>query len=109
MNVKGSLSQLAAIQGHQITEKDLDIFLEARFTTLVITGDSDLVRLPLTLTFPLSSLLTSPLPLLLIPYFQMVPHKHSLNIKSLLRHKAELVVIEGAGHGVLEEAKHEVC
>eukprot|EP00026_Physarum_polycephalum_P014992 Phypoly_transcript_15569.p1 GENE.Phypoly_transcript_15569~~Phypoly_transcript_15569.p1 ORF type:complete len:296 (+),score=21.50 Phypoly_transcript_15569:83-889(+) len=78
MNVKGSLSQLAAIQSHQITEKDVDIFLESKFTTLVITGDNDL----------------------------MVPHKHSLHIKSTLRHKAELVVIEGAGHGVLEESKH---
>lgn len=38
----------------------------------------------------------------------MVPHKHSLHIKSQLRHKAELLVIEGAGHGVLEESKHIV-
>lgn len=38
----------------------------------------------------------------------MVPHKHSVYIKQMLQHRAELVIIEGAGHGVLEEAKHEV-
>lgn len=78
MNMKGSMSQLAAINGHHITNKDIDILVESKFTTLIITGDSDL----------------------------MVPHKHSLHIKSQLQHKAELVVIEGAGHGVLEESKH---
>jgi len=77
VNVKGSVSQLAAIQGHRITEKDVAIFLESDFKILVITGDNDL----------------------------MVPHKHSYHIKSMLKHKAELFVIEGAGHGLLEESK----
>lgn len=80
VNVKGSFSQLAAIQGHRITSKDLDVMLEADFNILIITGDNDL----------------------------MIPHHHSVNIKSLLQHKAELFMIPGAGHGLLEESKHEV-
>lgn len=80
MNVKGSLSQLAAIQGHQVTREEVEKLMECSFNILIITGDNDL----------------------------MVPHKHSLNIKSMLQHRAELVVIEGAGHGVLEESKHEI-
>jgi len=77
VNVKGSVSQLAAIQGHRITDKDVEVFMDSKFKILVITGDNDL----------------------------MVPHKHSYHIKSMLKHKAELFVIEGVGHGLLEESK----
>jgi len=77
VNVKGSMSQLAAIQGHRITDKDVAVFQESAFKILVITGDNDL----------------------------MVPHKHSYQIKAMLKEKAELFVIEGAGHGLLEESK----
>lgn len=80
INSQGSMSQLAAIQGHKITSEELDVFKDSKFKILLITGDSDL----------------------------MVPHHHSLTIKELLQHKAELHVIEGAGHGILEESKHEV-
>jgi len=80
LNVKGSMSQFAAITGHRITQADIDVLMSADFNILVITGDNDL----------------------------MIPHHHSHNIKETLQHKAELFVIEGAGHGILEESKHVV-
>lgn len=43
VNVKGSISQLAAIQGHKITPEEVNVFMESDFNILVITGDNDLV------------------------------------------------------------------
>lgn len=43
MNVQGSISQLAAIQGHKITPEEVEVFLNASFNILIITGDNDLV------------------------------------------------------------------
>jgi len=76
----GLLGQLGAIYNHGLTTQDLDIIKNGGFRILLITGDDD----------------------------YMIPHVHTLKMKNHFGDGAELVLLEGAGHGILEQCEGEI-
>jgi pimeloyl-ACP methyl ester carboxylesterase len=77
---KGLIGQLGAIYYHGLSEDEMGVIKHAGFKILLITGDDD----------------------------YMIPHIHSLNMKKYFGDVAELVVLKGAGHGILEQCEPEI-
>lgn len=76
----GLIGQMGAIHSHGLTADEMAIIKNAGFKILLMTGDDD----------------------------YMMPHVNTLKMKDVFGESAELMLLEGAGHGILEQCEHQI-